>query len=69
MDIQNLTIVNKYDSIANEMSLLINERFTASSRFDSLSKDGGIQSNGGDLDNQDEFSLNIIVPIETVRFD
>jgi CLIP-associating protein 1/2 len=51
-DIKNLTTVNKYDSRANEMSLLINERFTTSSRLDSLSKDSGIQSNGGDY--QDE---------------
>ena len=38
-DIQNLTTVNKYDFRANEMSLLINERFTKTSRLDSLSKD------------------------------
>ena len=54
-DIQSLTVNNitsnnnKYDPRASEMSLLINERFTTS-RLDSLSKDSGIQSNGGDLD-------------------
>ena len=38
-DIQNLTTVNKYDSRANEMSLLIYERFTKTSRLDLFSKD------------------------------
>ena len=52
-DIQSLNVTSgKFDPRANEMSLLVNERFTTS-RLDSLSKDSGIQSNGGDLEHDD----------------
>lgn len=56
-DIQSLNMNNsKFDSRANEMSLLMNERLT-STRLDSLSKDSGIQSNGGDLDTDEQLKL------------